>query len=111
MRLTTAMWLGVFMRREAERGAYVTVVRKGAQEAGALFVIHNRSNGHCDLYGPAPQSYFGDEDVDRLFEQLLVSAELSDIDTYLEKQQRFDPDLWVIETESGSGSLSLEITR
>ncbi len=109
MRLTSVMWLGIFMRQEAARGAYVTVAKKGAQQAGALFVVHNHLDGTMDLYGPAPQSMFDDDVSDRQFEHLLNKASLSELDQYLEKQKRFDPDLWIIETESGSGSPCIEV--
>ncbi|MGI9351974.1 MAG: DUF1491 family protein [Rhizobiaceae bacterium] len=109
MRLTTVMWLGVFMRKESARGAYVTVAKKGAQQAGALFVIHLHPNGFVDLYGPAPQSFFELDDSDRKFETVLQRVEQAEADQYLEKQKKFDPDLWIIETESGSGEVSLEI--
>ena len=31
------------------------------------------------------------------------------VDAYLEKQQKFDPDLWIIETESGTGDPSISV--
>ncbi|MEM7068249.1 MAG: DUF1491 family protein [Pseudomonadota bacterium] len=109
MRLTSVMWLGVFMRLETARNAYVTVLKKGAQQAGALFVVRIRSDQLLDLYGPAPQSFFDDEEPDRLFECLFEGISQAEADQYLEKQQKFDPDLWIIETEAGSGEISLEI--
>ncbi|MEM7214859.1 MAG: DUF1491 family protein [Pseudomonadota bacterium] len=111
MRLTSVMWLGVFMRQESARGAYVTVVKTGAQQAGAMFVLHNRLKGAYDLYGPAPQSIFEDKNSDRKFELLLQDIDLAVAENYLDKQKNFDPDLWVIETESGIGEISLEIMR
>ena len=111
MRLTTVMWLGVFMRQESARRAYVTVIKKGAQQAGAIFVMHLQPNGIVDLYGPAPQSVFESEESNRKFELLLQHAEQAEVDQYLERQKNFDPDLWIIETESGTGDISLEIMR
>ena len=109
MRLTSIMWLGIFMRQETARGAFVTVAKKGAQQAGALFVIHNHLNGTLDLYGPAPQSLFDDNVSDRQFEKVLTGVSQSELDVYMEKQKNFDPDLWIIETESGTGNPSLEL--
>lgn len=111
MRLTTAIWLGVFMRRESERGAFVTVAKKGAQQAGAIFVLHNLSGKLFDLYGPAPQSFFEEEKPDRLFEKVLEQVSENQTDEYLARQKNFDPDLWVIETEAGSGPISLDIAE
>lgn len=108
MRLKTSMWFTVFMRLERERGAYVSVVRPGSQEAGAVFVIQNHLDGSLDLHAPAPQSTLGEID-ERKFERVLEKVDQSEIDIYLERQINFDPDLWVIETESGTGELELDI--
>jgi len=110
IRVTTVMWFAAFMRRESARGAFVVAARKGAQQAGSVFVVHNHLDGTATLYGPAPQAFFDEEDSgERKFEQLLEGKPVSEIDQYLDKQQNFDPDLWIIETESGDGSPSLEL--
>jgi len=112
MRLTTAMWFAVFMRNETNRGAYVSVIKSGAQQAGAIFIVHNHLNGTISLYAPAPQSFMSNvEDDDRRFECVLKTVEQQRIDEYLQKQQNFDPDLWIIETESGSGLPSITIAE
>lgn len=112
MRLTSAMWFAVFMRTEGARGAYVSVVKSGAQQAGALFIMQNHLNGTLDLYAPAPQALMDEPDGDdRQFERVLESVTQQEIDTYLEKQKNFDPDLWIIETESGSGEISLSLAK
>ena len=112
MRLTSAMWFAVFMRLETARGAYVSVLKSGAQQAGALFIIENHLNGYLNLYSPAPQALLEEPDNDdRKFECVFENASQEDIDIYLEKQKNFDPDLWIIETESGSGEVSLSITN
>lgn len=105
------MWFAAFMRRETDRGAFVMAVKRGSQQAGALFVIHNHLNGTASLYAPAPQAYFEDEPTDRLFEKALDTKPTAEIDDYLEKQKRFDPDLWIIETELGTGEPALELAK
>ena len=111
MRLTTAIWLGVFMRLESARGAYVTVVRKGAQQAGVPFVIHNHHDGSYDVYGPAPQSMFDDTGQERLFERVLEKATDGEKEEYLARQMKFDSDIWIVETESGNGEISLPLAN
>ncbi|MDJ0613803.1 MAG: DUF1491 family protein [Rhizobiaceae bacterium] len=112
IRVTSVMWFAAFMRRESSRGAFVVAAKRGAQQAGAIFVVHNHLNGNATLFGPAPQAFFdGEESGDRKFERVLVSKPSSEIDQYLEKQVKFDPDLWIIETESGEGHPSLEIVE
>ena len=109
MRLTTAIWLGVFMRRESERGAYVTVVRKGAQQAGAVFVLHEKAGRLFDVYGPAPQSFVEEGLSERRFERVREAVPEDEANLYLERQRDFDPDLWIVETRSGRGEISLEV--
>lgn len=90
------------MRRAFGRGDYCTVLQKGAEAAGAIFILHrNPSKAFLSLYGPAPQSLIEDEDrYSRSFEQVLDQVSPENIDTYLEKQKRFDPDIWVVELET-----------
>lgn len=110
MRLTSAIWFAVFMRKEQERGAFVSVVKTGAQQAGAIFVVHNHLNGSYTLYAPAPQSLAAsDLDDDRSFEVALSACDQAALDGYLDKQKKFDSDLWIIETESAEGSPDINI--
>ncbi len=112
MRLTSAMWFAVFMRMESARGAYVSVLKSGAQQAGALFIVHNHLDGLLSLYAPAPQALLEEPaEDDRKFECALMQANQQEVDSYLEKQKNFDPDLWIIETESGSGEISLSLAK
>jgi hypothetical protein len=114
MRLTSAMWFAVFMKMETQRGAFVTVIKNGAQQAGALFIVENIGMGLLNLYSPAPQSFLDDsQDAtdDRKFECVLENVDQDKLDAYLEKQKNFDPDLWIIETEAGSGKISISVVK
>ena len=97
------------MKQETQRGAYVTAAKTGAQQAGAVFVVQNHLDGTASLFGPAPQAMFIETETGRLFEKVLTAVPMSEIDAYIGKQTAFDPDLWVIETESGEGEPSLEM--
>jgi hypothetical protein len=93
----------VFLRREANRGAFSTVLQKGADEAGAIYIVENPLDATLNLFGPAPQALIDNENDDRQFEQVLESVTQTEIDTYLEKQKNFDPDIWIVETECRTG--------
>ena len=56
MRLKSAIWVAAYLRRCQVEGAYAVVRRRGAEEAGAVFVRICRLDGTSDLFGPAPQS-------------------------------------------------------
>jgi len=102
MRLTADFFVAALMREVRGRGGFAYLVRRGAHEAGALFILHHCRDGRHALYGPAPQSlYGGDEAADeRLFTLLLASVSQEETLAYLEKELRFDPDIWLIEIEN-----------
>ena len=106
MRLKSAIWVSAYLRRCAAEGAYAVVRRRGAEEAGAVFVRIDRLDGTSDLFGPAPQTAFDEaHPVDRAFAQSLKQqpAPNEDVESYLARQLRFDPDLWIVEVEDRTG--------
>jgi len=109
-RLRTDFWVAALRRRADAAGAFISIARRGAQEAGAVFVVVDRRDGAFDLYGPAPQSVFDDEHPrDRLFS--LIGSALSEEATQARMQQemRFDPDLWQVDIEDREGRPFIEL--
>jgi hypothetical protein len=103
MRVTADLWVSALVRRVFSAGGFAAVVKRGATEAGAVFVLSRDRMGEATLYGPAPQtSYDSAKPDDRHF--LIVGAgEAADaLDARLEREKRFDPDIWVVEIEAGS---------
>ena len=109
MRVTSDIWIHVFLRREADRSAIAIVVKKGAVEAGAIYCIQNAQNGEFSLYAPAPQMFLDPENDDRRFELVLENVTENEVDAYLCRQKKFDPDIWIVETQCSSGSPSLDV--
>ncbi|NTF31215.1 DUF1491 family protein [Rhizobium skierniewicense] len=111
MRLKSEMFVSALIRRVFSAGDFAAVERKGAEAAGAIFIRQRLRSGLENLYGPAPQSLSDDEEArsQRRFEQRLSGAEAQDVEALLEKERRFDSDLWVLEleTESVEGLLEL----
>lgn len=106
MRLKSAIWVQAYVRRCQVEGVFAAIRRRGAEEAGAIFVIINRLNGNADLYAPAPQSLLDDNQVaDRAFTNPLKQqpATEADVELYLGRQIKFDPDLWIVEIEDRNG--------
>src|SRR5436190_21658500 len=106
MRLKSAIWVSAYLRRCATEGSPAVVRRRGADEAGAVFVKIDRLDGSADLFGPAPQSAFDDaHPVERAFTACLKQqpAPNADAEGYLAKQIRFDPDPWIVEVEGRQG--------
>jgi hypothetical protein len=105
--LKSGIWVAAYLRRCSVEGAFAAVRRRGAEEAGAVFIIVNRLDGTATLYGPAPQSAFDDaQPADRLFAAVLGGATPvpeTDIEARLLREIRFDPDVWIVEVEERSG--------
>ena len=95
MRLKSAIWVAAYIRRCHIEGAFAAVRRRGAEEAGAIFVKLNRLDGTAELFGPAPQSVFDDaRPADRLFSRCLGEepAPEAKIEERLARELRFDPE-------------------
>jgi hypothetical protein len=102
MRLTSEFWVSQLLRRAFKEGGFAAVMRKGAAEAGSIFIRVRRRSGTTDLYGPSPQTeYETDKPQDRLFSLILEASSDSEIDAKLEREARFDSDLWIVELELG----------
>jgi hypothetical protein len=106
MRLKSGIWVAAYLRRCQAEGAFAAVRRRGAEEAGAIFVKINRLDGSAEVYGPAPQTVFEEaHPADRAFSPGLRQqpAPDADVEAYLAKQIRFDPDVWIVEVEDRAG--------
>ena len=112
MRLKTALWVAAYLRRCQVEGAFAVVRRRGAEEAGAVFVRVSRLDGTSDLYGPAPQSELDAAgNADRAFSPSLKQLPALDaaVEAYLARETKFDPDVWIIEVEDRGGRNFLDI--
>lgn len=112
MRLKSAIWVAAYVRRCHLEGAFAVVRRRGAEEAGAIFVKISRLDGTAALYGPAPQSAFDEaRPVERRFALSLAGGFVEDAkaEAQLARQLTFDPDLWVIEVEDRAGRHFLDL--
>lgn len=109
MRLKTAIWVSAYMRRCHVEGAYAVMRRRGAEEAGAVFVKLDRLDGTGALFWPAAQSLMDADGGERVFERLAGVDDPAAIETRLVKEIRFDPDLWIVEVEDRRGRHFLDI--
>jgi len=106
MRLKSGLWVSAYVRRCGVEGVFGAVRRRGAEEAGAIFIKVNRLDGTADVWGPAPQSaYDDDEPLERAFSQAMktMPAPDAEAEAFLARQVKFDPDAWIIETEDRAG--------
>jgi hypothetical protein len=103
-RLKSEIRVSAILRRAHAAGDFAVVVRRGDPDAGAIAV----------------KVYLGDRKA-RLFvqtrddagspvwrEPLEGIAPEDDVDVYLDKEKRFDTDLWIIEIEDKEGRAFLD---
>ncbi|MDE2377032.1 DUF1491 family protein [Bradyrhizobium sp.] len=113
MRLKSSIWVAAYLRRCQTEGVFGAVRRRGAEEAGAVFVKVSLLDGNAALYVPAPQTVYDDSrPVDRFF-MPASSQPLPEgtVEERLSKEIRFDPDAWIVETEDRAGRHFLELAR
>jgi hypothetical protein len=111
MRLKSEIWVQAFARRCQTEGKYCTVVKKGAVEAGAVFIIVNFLDGRFLLYGPAPGPAFDEQGDRRFITELKSPSAESEVLAIIERRKKFDSDLWILEVEDRSGAIGLNIVE
>ncbi len=106
-RLRSDFWVSAYIRTREVAGISAMLRRRGAAEAGAIYVKVDCLNGHAALYGPAPQSLLDDAGERRF--HIMLEADPLAIEDRMAREIKFDPDLWFIEVEDRSGSSGLEL--
>jgi hypothetical protein len=98
-RLKAGIFVRALIRRAETAGAQAYVVKKGAEEAGAVFLKLATLDGTCTILN---QARAGEG-------ELVWSRPLGGpcgeekARAYLERQTKFDPDLWIVEIEDRQG--------
>jgi hypothetical protein len=111
MRLRSDIFVAALIRRAQIEGAFAALRRRGAAEAGAIFVLVDRLDGGAALYGPAPASEEAPEGVARLFTRMHEAewSETAALEQRLQREISFDPDLWIVEIEDRQGRCFLDL--
>jgi hypothetical protein len=114
VRLKSAIWVSAYVRRCHIEGAFAVVRRRGAEEAGAIFVKISRLDGTAALFAPAPQTSFDEaHPADRFFISCLKEEFSADeiAETRIRREIEFDSDVWVIEVEDREGRNFLDLAK
>src|ERR1700761_8736105 len=98
-RLKSGIFVRALIRRVEVAGAQAYVVRKGAEEAGAVFLKIARLDGTATVLS---QARSGEGDLIWV-RPLGEAADEAKAAQYLERQTKFDPDLWIVEIEDRQG--------
>jgi hypothetical protein len=100
MMLASDVWVGALIRRVELSGSFATIVRKGDARAGAVLVktIDRRSNA-ARLYVEATRG-----EGDTVWMSPASFASEAEVDAYIERAARIDPDIWAVEIEDADGA-------
>lgn len=101
-RLTASFWVQAYLRRLSLANIPVYIVHKGDETAGAVLVKSNPLDGAATLYHRVINA-----DGERIWD-VLETGPQAEIDEAIQRQRRFDPDLWVIEVEDRAGRTLLD---
>ncbi len=115
MRLRSDIWVAAYLRRCGVEGANAVLRRRGAAEAGAIFVKIDKLDGSAALYGPASQSaaMAPGQGVERMFARAHKAEWIGsrEADERLDREIAFDPDLWIVEVEDREGRVWFDLAR
>lgn len=107
-RVTSGFFVSALMRRTTVTGGFAAIARKGAEDAGAVFIAMRERNGSIRFYAPAPQAgYQIDEIEDRQFQLVQHVTDDAALSAFQAAESRFDPDFWIVELETASEILDL----
>lgn len=109
MRLKSEIWVHALLRRCFVAGLYGAVLRNGAAEAGAIYVVIDRLDGTVKVLGPPPGSAI-DEEGERLWSEVAPPVTSpADVAAFIARVAKFDPDIWVVEIEDRAGTAGLTV--
>jgi len=110
-RLRSDIWAAAYLRRVEIEGASAALRRRGAAEAGAIFVKVDRLDGSAALFEPAPQSQVAAQGVERLWTRAHRAewVDAAAVEARIAREIAFDPDLWLIEIEDRAGRCWLDL--
>lgn len=98
-RLTTDLWVGAHLRLGSSLGIPMVVARRGDRARGAVLLKINQLDRGCSVLAQVRRDErlcwtrgTGPEPVSE-----------PEADRYIERQIRYDPDLWVVEIEDRAG--------
>ncbi|MBL1419157.1 MAG: DUF1491 family protein [Alphaproteobacteria bacterium] len=100
MRLKTEIIVAAELKRAQSLGLFATILHKGDANAGQIYIVLNKNNNEFLLIGP-PFGTSIDDEGQKIWHFPLgeLSISLGELDEYLNKIRKFDPDIYVLEIE------------
>jgi hypothetical protein len=95
-RIKSGLWVKMALRLGQAGGQFAAVLRSGDADAGGVLVVLRSRNGLSVL----SQVRTGDGEAAWLRATGAGPVDQAAVDAYIERQLKFDPDLWVLEFET-----------
>jgi hypothetical protein len=104
-RLKTALWIKALIRRCDLAAVAVAVVSRGDGDAGAVVLKLNARDEGCSVLAQARGP-----DGELVWMRATGPAPVAEADaeSYIARQRQRDPDMWVVEIETGSPGAILD---
>lgn len=97
-RLTAEVWVSAYIARLRKEAIPVFVTSKGDATAGAVLIKVSRLDGTAQVFQRSFDIMTGERSW-----VVLKDGNERDVDSSIDAQRRFDPDLWVLEVEDRDG--------
>jgi hypothetical protein len=104
-RLKTALWIKTLIRRCDLAAVAVAVVARGDADSGAILLKLNAGSEGCSVLS---QTRGPDGELVWMRASGPAPVAEPDADSYVARQRRRDPDLWVVEIETRSPGVVLD---
>ena len=102
-RLRSKIWVQAYLKRLEIQNIAAYVTAHGDDHSGAILIKVIKMDGSAQLY----QKTFDLQSNKNAWVRISEGLD-KEIDSLLEKQKIYDPDLWVVELESASGQNYLD---
>lgn len=99
MRVTSDFFVSALIRRAFSLGGFAAISRKGASEAGAVMLLLRNRFGEVELFAPAAQTSYDEAKPDERYFTSVMRGDDEKIQTRIDRETKFDPDIWVVEFE------------
>lgn len=104
-RLKSSLWVAAYLRRCFTLNLNGVVARKGDETAGSVIIKINLLDGRARVFEAAYDDKGARIWIAGLKEDPAAEPE---VDAYIERASKRDPDLWVVEIENRTGEPHLE---
>lgn len=98
-RLKSEIFVSAYLRRCVSADVPAVMRRRGAADAGAIYVQIDHLDGSASLFAPAPAGEETGAGIDRVFTKMLARVPAGDVEARMMREIKFDPDLWWVEIE------------